>query len=143
MTGTQLRHIASQLRALLDEMKSIKLRTLGSVTGGPFRNQYFFPYVLEPHSEILRSLPCHSAIRFSHGDLVPRNIFVDGSTITGVVYWAMAGFYPEFWEYCRMHEDGSTSPNWDKVLDLVFPMPRRISEVNAVSHLFSVLTHNY
>ncbi|KAK0504114.1 kinase-like domain-containing protein [Armillaria luteobubalina] len=166
MTETQLRHIASQLRALLDEMKSIKSRTLGSVTGGPFRNQYFFLYVLEPRfawentaefinhyrallnclgnsdytEKILSPLPCNSAIRFSHGDLVPKNIIVDGSTITGVVDWAMAGFYPEFWEYCRMHVNGSSSSNWDTVLDLVFPTPRRVPEIMAVTRLFNILT---
>ncbi|KAK0487558.1 hypothetical protein IW261DRAFT_1415215 [Armillaria novae-zelandiae] len=88
----------------------------------------------------LSPLPRNSAIRFSHGDLVPNNIIVDDSTTTGVVNWAMARFYPDFWEYYRIHVNGSGSSNWDTAIDLVFPTPRRIPEIMAVTRLFNLLT---
>ncbi|KAF9556781.1 hypothetical protein CPC08DRAFT_641050 [Agrocybe pediades] len=47
--------------------------------------------------------PRNAAIQFAHGDLLPKNIIVNGSTITGIIDWEAAGFYPEYWEYARMH----------------------------------------
>ncbi|CAG9995559.1 unnamed protein product [Clonostachys byssicola] len=46
----------------------------------------------------------------THGDLTPRNIMVDGTTLTGIVDWERSGFYPEYAEYafamvlCHEHE---------------------------------------
>ena len=45
---------------------------------------------------LLRRLPQTSSFYFTHADLLPRNILVDGSVITGIVDWNTAGFYPEF-----------------------------------------------
>src|SRR5579875_660463 len=42
-TSQQLKHIASQIRGILAEMHSVPANKLGSVSGGPFRNSYFFP----------------------------------------------------------------------------------------------------
>ncbi len=53
---------------------------------------------------VLSQLPKEAAIRFAHADLVPKNIIVEGSTITGIVDWALSGFFPDFWEYGRMHD---------------------------------------
>ncbi|KAF9781919.1 hypothetical protein IL306_012766 [Fusarium sp. DS 682] len=35
----------------------------------------------------------------THGDLSPRNILVEGSTIAGIIDWELSGFYPEYVEY--------------------------------------------
>ncbi|KEY71187.1 hypothetical protein S7711_02298 [Stachybotrys chartarum IBT 7711] len=35
----------------------------------------------------------------THGDLSPRNIMVEGNTITGIIDWELSGFYPEYMEY--------------------------------------------
>jgi aminoglycoside phosphotransferase len=46
----------------------------------------------------------------THGDLTPRNIMVQGSTITGIIDWERGGFFPEYCEYawakqlCHSHE---------------------------------------
>ncbi|KAI0032374.1 hypothetical protein K488DRAFT_33700, partial [Vararia minispora EC-137] len=59
-------------------------------------------------------------ICFTHGDLVPKNIMVDpsdGYRITGILDWENAGFYPSFWEYCRMHDPDFLSPQWSQILD--------------------------
>ncbi|KAH9832964.1 kinase-like domain-containing protein [Rhodofomes roseus] len=40
-------------------------------------------------------------IVFTHGDLSPRNIMVDGSRITAILDWECAGWFPAHWEYCK------------------------------------------
>ncbi|KAF9070823.1 kinase-like domain-containing protein [Rhodocollybia butyracea] len=164
----QLEHVALQIKAILADMRSVRATHLGSVSGGPFRNSYFFPHAVSPQrswtsvsefinhyhhllmifgteeyaDEALANFPRDSPIRFTHGDLVPRNILVDGSTITGIVDWSMAGFYPEFWEYCRMHEESEQSTGWAKVLDIVFPGPRRDNEIASLHRLMGTLLYN-
>ena len=40
------------------------------------------------------------ATKFTHGDLAPRNIMVrEDGTITAIVDWDSAGWFPEYWEY--------------------------------------------
>ncbi|KAF9234081.1 hypothetical protein BU15DRAFT_53061, partial [Melanogaster broomeanus] len=55
-------------------------------------------------------LPDGALVYLTHGDLLPRNILVDGSRITAIIDWETAGFYPEFWEYCRMDDLGWMTP---------------------------------
>jgi hypothetical protein len=64
---------------------------------------------------------------------------VAGSTITGIIDWEMGGFYPEYWEYARMHAPSFMEPNWSYVLNRVFPGPRREVEISAVAALISKL----
>lgn len=42
------------------------------------------------------------ATKFTHGDFAPRNIMVkrDG-TITAIIDWDSAGWFPEYWEYTK------------------------------------------
>ena len=40
-------------------------------------------------------------IYFTHGDLVPRNILIKDGHLSGIVDWAMAGWYPAYWEFVR------------------------------------------
>lgn len=35
---------------------------------------------------------------FSHGDMVPTNILVEGGHVTGIIDWHEAGWYPYFWD---------------------------------------------
>ncbi|KAE9408633.1 kinase-like protein [Gymnopus androsaceus JB14] len=167
-TPQQLEHVASQIKSALAEMHSVRADILGSVSGGPFRNSYFFPYAIKPQSawpkvsdfidhyhqllmsfgteeyakELLSHFPQDCPIHFTHGDLVPRNILVQESTITGIVDWSMAGFYPEFWEYCRMHDESEQSEGWNKVLTMIFPEPRRDSQIAALHRLMGTLMYN-
>ncbi|THV06685.1 kinase-like protein [Dendrothele bispora CBS 962.96] len=168
LSPQQLDHIASQLKAILDEMHSISAPHLGSVNGGPFRNQYFYLRSLQPKKvwtsvpefidhfrqllmlfgtveyteELLADFPQDGAFCFTHGDLIPQNILVNGSTITGIIDWSTAGFYPAFWEYCRMHEEASNYPGWSHILDIIFPAPRREREIAAFHRLRGVLEYN-
>lgn len=36
---------------------------------------------------------------FTHGDLNPSNIFVQGDRVVGIIDWEFAGWYPHYWEY--------------------------------------------
>ncbi|KAA1477705.1 hypothetical protein DENSPDRAFT_885311 [Dentipellis sp. KUC8613] len=163
MTPHQLSIIAEQLRQILAEMGQLRPKTLGSVTGGPYQNSFFPAHVLPAHAfssysefvdlyrsmllhvctesyteALLSHLPRNAPIRFAHADLLPRNIIVDGTKITGIIDWATAGFWPGYWEYCLMHNRDSSSPGWDQVLGLVFPGDRRQAEIDAVNHLVTI-----
>ncbi|KAF5017408.1 hypothetical protein F66182_10664 [Fusarium sp. NRRL 66182] len=59
------------------------------------------------HPDMYRDLlPDHGNIYFTHGDLTLGNIIVSGSpdsyAITGIIDWEQAGWYPEYWEYCKL-----------------------------------------
>lgn len=49
----------------------------------------------------LQQLPTNHRILFTHGDLMPRNIIVQGSEVVAILDWEMSGFYPEHWEYVK------------------------------------------
>ncbi|KAH8084299.1 hypothetical protein BXZ70DRAFT_1002380 [Cristinia sonorae] len=115
MTPTELDHVACQLKGVLQQMRSIKSSTLGSVSGGPYRNR-FMPWPYHPTCAF-----ASDTIHFVHGDLLPQNILVEGSTITAIIDWETAGFYPAFWEYCRMHCSQLMTPAWGHVLSHIFP----------------------
>ena len=52
--------------------------------------------------ELFSCFPTEGQFYLTQGDLLPHNILVDGSKITAIIDWETAGYYPEFWEYCRM-----------------------------------------
>ncbi|THH10255.1 hypothetical protein EW146_g8432 [Bondarzewia mesenterica] len=161
LSEQQLDHIAGQLKSIIARIGSVKSKTLGSITGDPYRTLLVYP-AYQPKqafttvaefrdhfhrlllmcpggereaNELLNRIPRNAAIRFTHGDLVPKNIMVDGSAITGIIDWANAGFYPEFWEYCRMHSPDLMTPQWSRVLETVFPGERRQEEIDAVEKM--------
>ncbi|KAI0543202.1 kinase-like domain-containing protein [Xylaria digitata] len=58
---------------------------------------------------LLDYLPSSNIAVFTHADLAPRNVLVDKSgTITGLVDWEFAGWYPDYWEYAK------TQVQWGK-----------------------------
>lgn len=167
MSSTELGHIADQLLVILDEMHSYTSTTLGAVTGGPYNNRnmpypwnppHAFPSIKEylnyyrdiflefcgPEyvNELFSAFPTEGQVYLTHGDLLPHNILVDGSTITAILDWETAGYYPEFWEYCRMHDPGWMTPAWGRVLARIFPGPRREKEIRAVSRIIRGLRWN-
>ena len=167
MSSSELDHIANQLLVILNEMRSHTSKTLGSVTGGPYNNRFMpFPWH-PPHAflstkeyldhyrnmflefcgpEYVEELFSHfgmdAQVHFTHGDLLPHNILVDGSKITAIIDWETAGYYPEFWEYCRMHDLGLMTSAWEHVLARVFPGPRREKEIRAVYQIVRDLHYN-
>ncbi|KAI3392520.1 hypothetical protein diail_5531 [Diaporthe ilicicola] len=53
----------------------------------------------------------HHDFVLTHGDLLPRNIMVQGGVITGIIDWERSGFFPRYAKYaiatqlCQGHED--------------------------------------
>lgn len=76
-------------------------------------------------------------IVFTHGDLNPRNILAENGKITGIVDWENAGWFPEYWEYTKMHYTVRSLKRWlADVVDRVFEGYRDELEVeNMLSDL--------
>ena len=75
-------------------------------------------------------LPRSSTSVFTHGDLTPRNILVDGKgQITGVVDWESAGWYPDYWEYANMMKPAKDQ-DWIKWMDRTKPVEWDITGIN-------------
>lgn len=66
---------------------------------------------------IERTLHGHRTV-FTHGDLQPKNIMVERVDAAGpsfkitLVDWEMAGWYPEFWEFCNATVCCRFKPDW-------------------------------
>lgn len=92
--------------------------------------------------ELFSHFPTDGQVHFTHGDLLPHNILVDGSKITAIFDWETAGYYPDFWEYCWMHDCGWMTPAWGRVLARMFPGPPREKEIDAVYQILRDLYYN-
>ncbi|PPQ84959.1 hypothetical protein CVT25_004472 [Psilocybe cyanescens] len=164
MTPEQLDHVAEQLKAILSRMAHDKPKSLGSVSGGAYLNFLFPGYVTPKRAfstvgefndhirwmlelfcteafieSFMCRLPRNAAVRFTHGDLLPKNIMVDGSTITGIIDWELSGFYPEYWEYARMYDPMFMTPAWADLLRRIFSNPRRETEIRVVRDFLNIV----
>jgi hypothetical protein len=92
------------------------------------------PRLLSQHVQRFSTEAKHTSL----GDLLPRNILVEDSKITAILDWETAGYYPEFWEYCQMHDPGWMAPAWACVLGRIFPGPRREKESKPWGRLFVI-----
>jgi Phosphotransferase enzyme family len=90
--------------------------------------------------ELFGCFQTEAKVHLTHGDLLPHNILVEGSKITGILDWETAGYYPEFWEYCQMHDLEWMPPAWANVLARIFPGTRREKETKAVSKILRAPT---
>ncbi len=81
---------------------------------GPFNNMKdFHDYILrhnsldawKEESDVVQvhSKPTAYAAKFTHGDLVPSNIIVKDGKIAAIIDWETAGWFPEYWEYTKIH----------------------------------------
>jgi thiamine kinase-like enzyme len=55
-------------------------------------------------------------IYFTHADLTLGNIIISGipgsQRIVGVIDWEQAGWYPEYWEYCKLFYGVEEAHEW-------------------------------
>lgn len=58
---------------------------------------------------------------FSHADLAPRNIIIRKGKIVGVVDWALAGWYPEYWDLTKTYYTSFKVPEWYEKIKLKLP----------------------
>jgi aminoglycoside phosphotransferase len=164
--AAQLSAILGHLRSLVGN------GGVGGVTGRPLRSslfqempphqyfpnvQGFYDHVIDSFTEqtravgdnddtwgkaIMAKFPQHPSVHFTHGDMVPPNIMVRGSTIVGLIDWGMAGWYPDYWEFCRCRawvRSGEAGEKWGQIVHHIFPA----SEYNeSASRAYENLLHN-
>ncbi|KAI1404934.1 hypothetical protein F4819DRAFT_494538 [Hypoxylon fuscum] len=87
-------------------------RIRGASPVGPFADEAAFSKMLRFSDDTARR---GHKIMFTHADLNPRNILVDqtvlsdgslGWSVTGIVDWETAGYYPEYWDYTKAMFEG-------------------------------------
>ncbi|KAJ6512981.1 kinase-like protein [Mycena sanguinolenta] len=140
----QLRDIVVQLRALpppdphaisgLYNRRCQDARVSSAASFGPFKNESEFNDFLvknaqgnfppHPFYEETRGKMCDThRIVFTHGDLAPRNIMVQGNVVVGLIDWEHSGWFPEHWEYCKAHfsPDRECGESWIRALDEIMP----------------------
>ncbi|KAH8131884.1 hypothetical protein FP744_10006294 [Trichoderma asperellum] len=74
-------------------------------------------FVSSVPANVATALACHFrsdyAIRFTHGELSPRNVVVQNSKIVCILGWDSGGWYPEWWEYVKFFEARTGPENQD------------------------------
>jgi thiamine kinase-like enzyme len=56
---------------------------------------------------------------FTHGDLRPANIIVTSTSpakVVAIVDWEQAGWYPDYWEYCKAMYTTDYEGEWAKCI---------------------------
>lgn len=59
-------------------------------------------------------LPDTGNIKFTHADLNPRNMIVSSGRVV-LVDWQQSGWYPDYWEYCKVCYTVSYKDEWRKI----------------------------
>ncbi|PSR94570.1 hypothetical protein PHLCEN_2v4438 [Hermanssonia centrifuga] len=95
----------------LDRGPCADRRVIGYYECGPFEtertfNDHIIATLRETmsagHRRFLREfLKDDHQIYFTHGDLHPGNILVKNGHVVALLDWEMAGWYPEYWEWCK------------------------------------------
>ena len=134
---------AQQMNAILEQLRSLQGRYIGSVDegpvvdtrrsterGGPFFSEADFNNFLRQNTvsrtpKIYRRMLTSQMsdthrILFTHGDLNPRNIIVREGRIVGLLDWECAGWYPEYWEFIRFFRSIYTRVDWHEYADIIF-----------------------
>ncbi|KNG84887.1 phosphotransferase enzyme family protein [Aspergillus nomiae NRRL 13137] len=146
----QLHHIIGGLRQLEQEASDKYIRSLGQKRlleyvfqeereAGPFSsieefNDWFsflpqsrFPMLNRYKDPYREFLPDTGEIKFTHADLHRGNIIVSTTgpaRILAIVDWAQAGWYPDYWEYCKARYTCWYEDEWGLVWIEKFLFPR-------------------
>ncbi|KAL1944195.1 hypothetical protein VTO73DRAFT_3380 [Trametes versicolor] len=124
----QRTRIVEQLRAFISQLRSLPsphgravcslngaplrdFRITGEGPVGPFADEEAFNdrlvetsapfYKRATRTEFRARMRGDHSIVFTHGDIAPRNIMVDGDAIVALLDWEQAGWYPEHWELVK------------------------------------------
>ncbi|KAG8156826.1 hypothetical protein KVR01_013239 [Diaporthe batatas] len=73
-------------------------------------------------------LPRSEVSVFTHGDLTPRNIIVEGSRVAGIIDWEDSGWFPDYWEYANIMKP-SRDKDWMQWMDSTKPKEWDISGI--------------
>ena len=71
------------------------------------------------HDPYRSHLPDKSAITLTHGDLHRSNILISATAarptrVVAIIDWAHAGWYPDYWEYCKSCYTSHYDDDWRK-----------------------------
>ncbi|TFK67247.1 hypothetical protein BDN72DRAFT_859295 [Pluteus cervinus] len=69
--------------------------------GSPLEPCKKIPFYANLYDDIVKSHSLHHPIVFTHSDIALRDIMVDGTTVTAIIDWECAGWYPAHWEYLK------------------------------------------
>ena len=118
----ELRGYVNQWRALVPERASdyvgsldygpcLDRRVVGFYHCGPFDTEHQFhdhvvanlrPEIRDERRTFLRNMmKGNHSIVFSHGDMHAHNILIRDGHVVGILDWEKAGWYPEYWEWCK------------------------------------------
>jgi hypothetical protein len=104
-------------------------RRFSDYTGGPFTDEAEFnAFVCNLYKQcpkpicdaIMAGMRTDHAVRFTHGDLSPRNVIVKDGELQAVVDWEFAGWYPEHFEYVKFFECCTDNKDWKNFAPLIF-----------------------
>lgn len=169
MSKVTKRWVVAQLKGYFDQLRALKPSIQGSVmsvTGGPLRDgsrvglQPFGPFhshddfhqflrgtwPLETFEttvncdQIVNSHRQNYTTKFTHGDFAPRNVMVksDG-TITAIIDWDSAGWFPEYWEYTKANFTPYAPDDW---VESIGEMTGRYDEqLEGENQLYGVCGH--
>jgi serine/threonine protein kinase len=135
----QLRCFVAQLRSLQSPYGASICSVLGGsvydhrlradVPSGPYRDEQHMnlqlrnahPLECLPDNIIPFLMKLHPIV-FTHGDIAPRNIIVQGNRIT-LIDWETAGWFPAHWEFCkaRFSSWGPSAHIWDNWIPMIIP----------------------
>ena len=145
----QLRKLKGDYIGAIDRGKAI-IGQLASIEGGPFDseqqfNEFILGDIVKSAPELLRhyakfALMDNHEIVFTHSDLSPRNILIEGGRVTAILDWEYAGWYPEHWEYIQALRQLKPMPDWPDYLPRILP-PRFEKEYIGMSFLARLMRH--
>lgn len=151
----QLRNLVPQVPGLVGSttLSSGYDHRLGGNRFGPFQN------IADFHTFVRRGTPVdawnetvsrvHSRsdsyeVKFTHGDLCPNNILVDNGRITAIIDWEFAGWFPEYWEYTKMHYGWRPYRKeiYDALDQTLTPYPEELAAESAIWKVFDTFEYD-
>ena len=140
LSGDQRAHILEQLKGYIRQLRALvpPSPSVASANGGPIFDYRLasnricgpFPTVDDFHyflrgtnspietwadddfcrSAYISHIEPYHVVKFTHGDLLPRNIMIHKGSISAIIDWDSAGWRPEYWEVTKARYSGHTAP---------------------------------
>ncbi|KAI3323382.1 kinase-like protein [Xylariaceae sp. AK1471] len=141
--------VVAQLQGYMEELRQFKGSFIGAIDGswcddhffdgdrggyGPFKDEDEFNAGIvkalkqgksRVHVDVtcdifLETMKGHEIV-LTHNDFAPRNILVQGSNVIAILDWELAGYYPEYWEYCKAMRRPEWNSGWirERTLDRI------------------------
>ncbi|KAI1196828.1 kinase-like protein [Nemania serpens] len=159
--------VIAQLRGYMQELRQFKGTYIGAIDGswcddhffddhrggyGPFKNEDDFnagivKALKQGKSETFVDVTCEiflecmrgHEIVFTHNDFAPRNILVQGPKVVAILDWELAGYYPNYWEYCKAMRRPDWQSGWIKERALDRILQPRLKELSVMWNTIEIL----